>query len=206
MALQNAVVTTNPQQNALEQGGVRTYSGRVDIRRCGDRPQYSGSVSLVATVEGNRVKDSSGKVHSMTITKPVPADSKSTTTNVRLQGSSQTEDRKRDESKQYAQALNTIAIENGTMYTSVAVAELREPAFKPRIKFGAFAKLFPDLFTMQTATAGGAMTRPGPFSAAAANAEAKLALSPFQAPVAFSALKSKAASSSTLRSSVSLNT
>ena len=44
------------------------------------------------------------------------------------------------------------------MYTSVAMAELvkREPNFKNKIKFGAFVKLFPDLFTMQTATAGGA--------------------------------------------------
>ena len=126
--------------------------------RRGDRPQYSGSVSLVAAVEGNRVKDSSGKVHSMTITKPVPTDSESTTIKVRLQGSSQTEDRKRDEFKQYAQALNTILIENGTMYTSVAVAELvkREPDFKNKIKLGAFVKLFPDLFTMQTAAVGGA--------------------------------------------------
>ena len=109
-------------------------------------------------MEGNRVKDSSGKVHSMTITKPVPADSESTTINVRLQGSSQTEDRKRDEFKQYAQALNTILIENGTMYTSVAVAELvkRETGVKNKIKFGAFVKLFPDMFTMQTAAAGGA--------------------------------------------------
>ena len=109
-------------------------------------------------MEGNRVKDSSGKVHSMTITKPVPADSESTTINVRLQGSSQTEDRKRDELGQYAQALDTILIENGTMYTSVAVAELvkREPDFNKQIKCGVFAKLFPDLFTMQTAAAGGA--------------------------------------------------
>ena len=109
-------------------------------------------------MEGNRVKDSSGKVHSMTITKPVPTDSESTTINVRLQGSSQTEDRKRDEFKQYAQTLKTILIENGSMYTSVAVAELvkREPDFKHKIKFGAFVKLFPGMLTMQPAAAGGA--------------------------------------------------
>ena len=43
------------------------------------------------------------------------------------------------------------------MYTSVAVAELVkcEPDFK-QIKFGAFVKLFPDMFTMQTVAAGGA--------------------------------------------------
>ena len=92
MAQQNAVVTTN-QNNVQEQGAVRTYIGREDIRRRGDRPQYSGQVSLVSAVEGNRVKDSSGNAHSMTLTKPVPADSKSTTINVRLHGSSQTEDR-----------------------------------------------------------------------------------------------------------------
>lgn len=157
MALQNAVVTTN-QKNAQEQGGVRTYIGRGDMVKRGDRPQYSGSVSLVAAVEGNRVKDSSGKVHNMTTTKPVPSDSESTTIKVRLQGSSQTEDRMRAEFKQYAQTLKTILVENGTMYTSVAMAELvkREPNFKNKIKFGAFVKLFPDMFTMQTAAAGGA--------------------------------------------------
>ena len=137
---------------------MRTYIGRGDMVKRGDRPQYSGSVSLVAAVEGNRVKDSSGKVHNMTTTKPVPSDSESTTIKVRLQGSSQTEDRMRGEFKQYAQTLKTILVENGTMYTSVAMAELvkREPNFKNKIKFGAFVKLFPDMFTMQTSAAGGA--------------------------------------------------
>ena len=115
-----------------EQGGVRTYIGREDIRRRGDRPQYSGQVSFVSAVEGNRVKDSSGNVHCMTLTKPVPADSKSTTINVRLHGSSQTEDRKREEFKKYARALETLLAERGAMYTSTAVTELQklEPQFK----------------------------------------------------------------------------
>ena len=133
MALQNAVATTNQKTHrSRARSGLtlvaRTFEGvAID-------PQYSGSVSLVAAVEGNRVKDSSGKVHSMTITKPVPADSESTTIKVRLQGSSQTEDRKRDGFKQYAQEFNTILIENGTMYTSVAMAELvkREPNFQKK--------------------------------------------------------------------------
>ena len=98
MAQQNAVVMTN-QKNVQEQGAVRTYIGREDIRRRGDRPQYSGSVSLVAAVEGNRVKDTSGSVHSMTLTKPVAASSQSTAINVRLYGSSKTEERKREEFK-----------------------------------------------------------------------------------------------------------
>ena len=98
MAQQNAVVTTN-QKNVQEQGGVRTYIGREDSRRRGDRPQYSGQVSLVSAVEGNRVKDSSGNVHSMTLTKPVAASSQSTAINVRLYGSSKTEERKREEFK-----------------------------------------------------------------------------------------------------------
>ena len=98
MAQQNAVVSTN-QRNVEDKGAVRQYIGREDIRRRGDRPQYSGSVSLVAAVEGNRVKDDKGNVHSMTLTKPVPQNSKSTDIKVRLYGSSQTEDRKREQFK-----------------------------------------------------------------------------------------------------------
>ena len=159
MAQQNAVVTTN-QKNVQEQGGVRTYIGREDIRRRGDRPQYSGSVSLVAAVEGNRVKDSGGGVHSMTLTKPVAASSQSTPINVRLYGSSKTEERKREEFQKYAQTLKALLLEGGTMYTSVAVAELtkREPNFKRdlgKMKFGIFVQLYPDMFKLQTASSGG---------------------------------------------------
>ena len=67
MAQQNAVIVTN-QKNVQENGAVRTYIGRGDIRRRGGRPQYSGSVSLVSATEGNRVKDAKGNVHSMTLT------------------------------------------------------------------------------------------------------------------------------------------
>ena len=145
-----------------EQGGARTYIGREDIRRRGDQPQYNGPVSLVSAVEENRVKHSSGNVHSMTLTKPVPTDSKSTTINVRLQGSSQTEDRKREEFKKYARALETLLAERGAMYTSTAVTELQklEPQFKKKylgkMRFGAFLDIFPDLFKLQTSSAGGA--------------------------------------------------
>ena len=71
MAQQNEVIVTN-QKNVRENGAVRTYIGREDIRRRGDRPQYSGSVKLVSATEANRVKDDKGHVHSMTVTKPVP--------------------------------------------------------------------------------------------------------------------------------------
>ena len=115
----------------------------------------------MSAVEGNRVKDSSGNVHSMTLTKPVPSDSQSTTINVRLQGSSQTEDRKREEFKKYARALETLLAERGAMYTSTAVTELQklEPQFKTdlgKMRFGAFLDIFPDLFKLQTSSAGGA--------------------------------------------------
>ena len=56
MAQHNAVVTKN-QQNMQKEGAFRTYIGREDIRRRGDRPQYSGNVTLVDAVEGNRVKE-----------------------------------------------------------------------------------------------------------------------------------------------------
>ena len=52
MAQQNAVIVTN-QKNVQENGAVRTYIGREDIRRRGDRPQYSGSVNLVSATGGN---------------------------------------------------------------------------------------------------------------------------------------------------------
>ena len=104
MAQQNAVIVTN-QKNVQENGAFRIYIGREDIRRRVDRPQYSGSVNLVSATEGNRVKDDKGNVHSMTLTKPVPQSSKSTNIKGRLYGSSQTEDRKREQFKQFAQTL-----------------------------------------------------------------------------------------------------
>ena len=159
MAQQNAVVSTN-QRNVEDKGAVRQYIGREDIRRRGDRPQYSGSVSLVAAVEGNRVKDDKGHVHSMTLTKPVSQDSESTDIKVRLYGSSQTEDRKREQFKQFAQTLKALLVENGAMFTSGAVIEMykREPQFKKelgKMKFGAFLALFPEMFKLQTSSSGG---------------------------------------------------
>ena len=130
------------------------------MRRRGDRPQYSGEVQLVSAVEGNRVKDRDGQIHSMTLSKPVPADSKSTTINVRLSGSVQTEERKREEFKQYAESLKTLLVANGAMFTGVASSELYklEPQFKKALgnmKFGQFVELFSDVFKMQTTSAGG---------------------------------------------------
>ena len=141
-------------------GAFRTYIGREDIRKRGDRPQYSGSVTLVGAVEGNRVKDSSGQTHSMTLTKPVPEDSKSTEIKVRLAGSAQTEDRKRTQFQKYAQSLKTLLSGKGAMFTSTAVTELYkvEPNFKKdlgKMKFGDFLKLFPETFEIQTSASGG---------------------------------------------------
>ena len=159
MAQQNAVIVTN-QKNVQENGAVRTYIGREDIRRRGDRPQYSGSVNLVSATEGNRVKDDKGNVHSMTLTKPVPQNSKSTGIEVKLYGSSQTEDRKREQFKQFAQTLKTLLMDNGAMFASLATTELykREPNFKKelgKMKFGAFLAVFPDMFKLQTSFSGG---------------------------------------------------
>ena len=114
MAQQNAVVRTK-QQHMTGQGGFRTYIGREDIRRRGDRPHYSGEVKLVAAVEGNRVNDSSGQTHSMTVTKPVPEQSASTAINVRLVGSAQTEERKREQFKKYAETLRSILAAEGSI-------------------------------------------------------------------------------------------
>ena len=107
MAHQNAVVERN-QKNVQDNGAFRTYIGREDIRRRGGRPQYNGEVKLVSVVEGNRVKDASGNVHSLTLAKPVPRETDSTTINVRLAGSEQTEIRKRDLMMKHAKALKTI--------------------------------------------------------------------------------------------------
>ena len=123
MAQQNAVIVTN-QKNVQDNGAVRTYIGREDIRRRGDRPQYSGSVNLASATEGNRVKDDKGNVHSMTLTTPVPQNSKSTDIKVRLYGNTQTGDRKREQLKQCSQTLKTLLIENGAMCTPTSTTEL----------------------------------------------------------------------------------
>ena len=68
----------------------------------------------------------------MTLSKPVPADSKSTRINVRLAGSTQTEQRQREQLKPYAESLKTLLVGNGAMFTGVASSELYklEPQFK----------------------------------------------------------------------------
>ena len=128
--------------------------------RRGDRPQYSGEVQLVSAVEGNRAKDSSGQTHSMTVAKPVSEQSASTAINVRLVGSEQTEQRKKEQFKKYAEALRTILASEGSIFTSRAVTELmkKEPNYKKdlgKMTFGAFVKLYPDMFELQTGAAGG---------------------------------------------------
>ena len=159
MAQQDAVVKGN-QRNMQEQGGFRTYIGREDIRRRGDRPQYSGEVRLVDAIEGNRVKDAAGNTFSMTLAKPVPDTSASTAINVRLAGSTAVESKRRRELQKYADSLKTILATEGTIFTSRAVTELmkKHKDYKKEFgntKFAAFLKLFPETFEMQTASAGG---------------------------------------------------
>ena len=89
MKQHNAVVVQT-QKNIQENGAYRTYIGKEDLRRRGDRPQYSGDVRLVAAVEGNRVIDGQGNTHSLTLAKPVPADSNITDIKARTSGSSKT--------------------------------------------------------------------------------------------------------------------
>ena len=83
MAQQNAVVQRH-RKNIQENRAFRPYIGREDVRRRGDRPQYSGEVHLVSAVEGHRVKDASGNVHPLTLAKPVPRDSKGAAIDVRF--------------------------------------------------------------------------------------------------------------------------
>ena len=90
----------------------------------GGRPQYSGQVQLVSAVEGNKVKDRYGQIHNMILSNPVPTDNKSTTINVRLAGSTQTEQRQREQLKPYAESLKTLLVANGAMFTGVASSEL----------------------------------------------------------------------------------
>ena len=90
MAQQDAVVKTK-QKNMTEQGGFRTYNGREDVRRGGDRPQFSGEARLVSAVEGNRARGNTGNTHSVTLAKPMPESNAPATINVRLAGSSSME-------------------------------------------------------------------------------------------------------------------
>ena len=115
----------------------------------------------MSAIEGNRVKDSSGATHSMTLTKPVARDSQSTDIRVRLYGSTQTEDRKREQFRKYAETLRTLLAQNGAMWTSVAVTEMKktDPDFQKTLgktKFKSFLELFPDMFKLQTSSSGGA--------------------------------------------------
>ena len=159
IAHQNAIAERNPK-NVQDNGAFRTYIGREDIRRRGDRPQYSGEVKLVSVVEGNRVKDASGNVHSLTLAKPVPRETDSTTINVRLAGSEQTENRKRDLMMKHAKALKTILRGSGWMYMSSAATELAadSPSYKSdrgKMTFTQFVGLFPEMFETQTSAGGG---------------------------------------------------
>ena len=60
----------------------------------------------------------------MTLAKPVPESSASTAINVRLVGSTQTEERKKDQFKKYADALRASLAAEGSIFTSRAVTEL----------------------------------------------------------------------------------
>ena len=162
MAHHNAVVERN-QKNMQGSVAFRTYSGREDIRRRGDRPQYSGEVKLVSVVAGNRVKDASGNVHSLTLAKPVPRETGSATINVRLAGSEQTENRKRDLMMKHAKALKTILRGSGWVYMSSAATELAadNPSYKSgrgKMTFKQFVVLFPEMFETQP-SAGGATSK-----------------------------------------------
>ena len=159
MKQQNAVVVQN-QKNIQENGGFRTYIGREDLRRRGDRPQYSGDVRLVAAVEGNRAKDESGNTHSLTLAKPVPADSSSTDIRVRTTGSTQTEGRRRTQMSTHADALKNILVDRGAMSMSEAAIQVTKdsPGFKRdkgNLTFKQFLELFPKMFVTQTGASGG---------------------------------------------------
>ena len=141
-------------------GAFRTHIGREDLRRRGDRPQYSGDVRLVAAVEGNRAKDESGNTHSLTLAKPVPADSKSTDIRVRTAGSTQTEGRRRAHMSTHADALKNILVDRGAMSMSEATIQLSK--YNPRFKrdtcnmtFKQFLELFPNICVTQTGASGG---------------------------------------------------
>ena len=114
----------------------------------------------MSVVEGNRVKDASGNVHSLTLAKPVPRETDSTTINVRLAGSEQTENRKRDLMMKHAKALKTILRGRGWMYMSSAATELAadSPSYKSdrgKMTFTQFVGLFPEMFESQTSASGG---------------------------------------------------
>ena len=160
MQNQHAVVRTN-QHNTQEQGAFRTYIGRADARKRGDKPLYGGTVHLVDSVSGNKVTDTHGKEHSLTTVRPVPADSENVNITLRLAGSKQQEDIKRKQFKQFADKLvEILSAHNGPMWTSKASLELRrDPAFARtlgRMTFAAFVKLFPNKLKLQTGVAGGA--------------------------------------------------
>ena len=159
MKQQNAVVVHN-QKNIQENGAFRTYIGREDLRRRGDGPQSSGDVRLVAAVAGNRVRDGQGNTHSLTIAKPVPADSKSTDIKVRTARSTQTEGRRRAQMSTHADALKNILVDRGAMSMSEATIQLAKdsPGFKRdrgNLTFKQFLELFPNMFATQTSTSGG---------------------------------------------------
>ena len=114
----------------------------------------------MSLVEGNRVKDASGNVRSLTLAKPVPRETDSTTINVRLAGSEQTENRKRDLMMKHAKALKTILRGRGWMYMSSAATELAadSPSYKSdrgKMTFTQFVGLFPEMFESQTSASGG---------------------------------------------------
>ena len=114
----------------------------------------------MAAVEGNRAKDESGNTHSLTLAKPVPADSKSTDIKVRTAGSTQTEQRRRARMSTHADALKNILVDRGATNMSEAAIQLTKdsPGFKRdrgNLTFKQFLELCPKIFATQTGASGG---------------------------------------------------
>ena len=159
MAAQNNV-TNNAQRNVEEQGAFREYIGRPDARKRGDRPNYSGVVKLVDSVHGNTVLATDGTTHSLTTVRPVDKDSTNTTIGLRLVGSGQMENKKRERLQKFADSLAEIlASKPRGMSTGDASTALRAnmPGFKAvlgRVTLTQFTKLFRE-FETQTGASGG---------------------------------------------------
>ena len=96
----------------------------------------------------------------MTFTKPAAGYSQSTDISVRRYGSSQTEDRKREQLRKYTETLRAMFAQRSMMWTSVVVTEISktDPDFKTTLgktKFSAFLELSPERFKLQTSSSGG---------------------------------------------------
>ena len=115
---------------------------------------------MVDSVHGNMVKATDGTTHSLTTVRPVDKDSQSTMIGLRLVGSEQVENKKRERLQKFADSLAEIlASKSRGMSTGDASTALRAkvPGFKAalgRMTFTQFTKLFRE-FETQTGAAGG---------------------------------------------------